>query len=137
VEGHITAPPAVRAEIHQRNVFCVGAVTQPITKDASTTISLYKETTSIELPQHKPHLYPLPDTTNPQHPTLTQDPKLTPHPPQRRSYAEVTRNPEYQNSGVNATLNNFLTEFKGLFTQLLNQNSMILSMLTTLINKTH
>ena len=57
--------------------------------------------------------------------------------PQRRSYAEVTKNTEYQNPDVNTTLNNFLAEFKGLFTQLLNQNSMILSMLTTLINKTH
>lgn len=58
-------------------------------------------------------------------------------PPQRRSYAEVTKNPENQNPDVNTTLNNFLAEFKGLITQLLNQNSMILSMLTTLINKTH
>ena len=63
--GHITAPLAVSAEIHQPNVLYVGAVTQPIIKDASTTTSLYKETTRIELPHHKPHLYLLSDTTNP------------------------------------------------------------------------
>jgi hypothetical protein len=32
-------------------------------------------------------------------------------------------------------LTNFLGEFKNMFTQLLNQNSMILTMLTTVINK--
>jgi hypothetical protein len=53
------------------------------------------------------------------------------------SLTEVTNNPENQNPDVNTTLNNFLAEFKGLFTQLLNQNNMVLSMLTTLINKTH
>ena len=79
----------------------------------------------------------IPPTRYDQPSTSNTDPRSNTDPPQRRSYAEVTRNPEYQNSDVNATLNNFLTEFKGLFTQLLNQNSMILSMLTTLINKTH
>ena len=63
--GHITAPLAVSAEIHQQNVLYMGAVTPQIKMDASTTTSLYKETTRIELSQHKPHLYLLPDTTNP------------------------------------------------------------------------
>jgi len=35
------------------------------------------------------------------------------------------------------TLKNLLEEFKELFTQLLQQNSMILNMLTMLINKPH
>jgi hypothetical protein len=33
-------------------------------------------------------------------------------------------------------LNSFLNEFKAMFTQLINQNSMILSMLSTVINNT-
>ena len=78
-----------------------------------------------------PIRYDQPSTSNDQPSTSNTDP------PQRRSYAEVTKNPDYQNPDVDTTLTKFLAEFKGLFTQLLNQNSMILSMLTTLINKTH
>jgi len=85
--GHITALLAVSAEIHLQNVLYVGAITQPIIKAASTIISLYKETTRIEHPQHKPHLYLLSDTTNLlsdttnlQHPTTNpKHPTLTPH----------------------------------------------------------
>ena len=80
-------------------------------------------------------------TQTPFIPPIRYDQPLTPNtdPPQRqrRSYAEVTKNPECQNPDVGTTLNNFLAEFKGLFMQLLHQNSMILSMLTALINKTH
>jgi hypothetical protein len=79
-------------------------------------------------PTHTPYISP---TRYDQPPISNTDPS------QGRSYAEIIKNPEYQNPDVNTTLNNFLAEFKGLFTQLLNQNSMILSMLTTLINKTH
>ena len=56
---------------------------------------------------------------------------------QQRSYAEVTKNHEHQAEDAATTLKHFLEEFKGLFTQLLHQNSMILNILTTLINKTH
>jgi hypothetical protein len=35
---------------------------------------------------------------------------------------------------IGIQMNNFLHEFKAMFTQLINQNSMILSMLTTVIN---
>jgi len=58
-------------------------------------------------------------------------------PQQQRSYADVTKNHEHQVEDTATTLKNFLEEFKGLFTQLLQQNSMILNMLTTLINKPH
>ena len=80
-------------------------------------------------------------TQTPFIPPIRNDQPLTPNTDpsqrQRRSYAEVTKNPECQNPDVDTTLNNFLAEFNRLFTQLLHQNSMILSMLTTLINKTH
>jgi hypothetical protein len=58
-------------------------------------------------------------------------------PQQQSSYADVTKNHEHPVEGTAITLKNFFEEFKGLFTQLLQQNSMILNMLTTLINKSH
>ena len=61
VAGHITAPLAESAETHRQNVPFVGAVTETIIKGASTTTNLHKETTRIELPQHKLHLYLLSD----------------------------------------------------------------------------
>jgi sulfite reductase alpha subunit-like flavoprotein len=57
--------------------------------------------------------------------------------PQQCSYADVTKNHEHQAEDAATTLKNVLEEFKGLFAQLLHQNSIILNMLTTLINKTH
>ena len=47
---------------------------------------------------------------------------------------EIVHHPHTNHSPPSKT---FLEEFKSLFAQLLNQNSMILSMLSTLINKTH
>jgi hypothetical protein len=37
--------------------------------------------------------------------------------------------------GIRTTLKTFLDDFKGLFAQLIHQNSLILNMLTTLLNK--
>lgn len=54
---------------------------------------------------------------------------------QSRSYAEVTRSNTHQIEDTAITLTKFIEEFKGLFNQLLQQNSMILNMLTKLINK--
>jgi hypothetical protein len=39
-----------------------------------------------------------------------------------------------QTDNIGIQLNTFLNEFKTMFSQLINQNSMILSMLTTIIN---
>ena len=58
-------------------------------------------------------------------------------PQQQRSYADVTKNHEHQVEYTAITLKNFLEEFKGLITQLIQQNSMILNMPITLINKPH
>jgi PAX-interacting protein 1 len=54
---------------------------------------------------------------------------------QSRSYTEVARNNTHQFEDTATTLTKCIEEFKGLFNQLLQQNSMILSMLTKLINK--
>jgi len=54
---------------------------------------------------------------------------------QQRSYEDVTKINTNQVKDTAITLTKFLDRFKGLFNQLLQQNSMILNMLTMLINK--
>jgi hypothetical protein len=63
-------------------------------------------------------------------PTKTQ-PSL---PPQHRSYAVVVRNDTQQAEEPLTAIKAFLEDFKGLFAQLLHQNSLILNMLSTIIN---
>lgn len=55
----------------------------------------------------------------------------------QRSYASVLINDNHNNNSndLNTMLTSFINEFKSLFTQLLNQNSMILNLLTKVINK--
>ena len=74
--------------------------------------------------QHDHH--PTPSPTNPPQPQHLQ---------QQRSYASVVSNVPKTADDQNTALQSLLNELKTLFTQLLNQNTMILSMLTTLINK--
>ena len=71
--------------------------------------------------------------------TTTSVPISTPHnlPKQQRSYAEVTNNPAHQDNDLTSALKTFLEDFKGLFAQLLQQNNLILNMITTLLNKPH
>lgn len=62
------------------------------------------------------------------------------HIQQTTSYANVVRgnsNQEPHPETNSTTLNIFLEEFKAMFQQLVQQNSMILTMLTTLISKIH
>ena len=66
----------------------------------------------------------------------------TPQPPSRRqrlTYADIIKGKHTtemdENSPQSCTLSTFLAEFKLMFNQLLQQNSMILNMLTMLINK--
>jgi len=56
---------------------------------------------------------------------------------QQCSYVDVTNNSAQLAEEPTTTLKTFLDEFKGLFAQLVQQNSMILSMLSTLLNKYH
>ena len=52
----------------------------------------------------------------------------------QRTYASVVSNNVKPAEGQISSLQSFLDEFKALFTHLIHQNSMILTMLTTLIN---
>jgi hypothetical protein len=54
---------------------------------------------------------------------------------QPRSYADVTRSSTNQVEDTATILTKLIDEFKGLFNQLLQYNSIILNMLTMLINK--
>jgi hypothetical protein len=54
---------------------------------------------------------------------------------EQRSYADVTISKTNRVEDTAITLTKFIHEFRGLFNQLLQQNSMILKMLTMLINK--
>jgi hypothetical protein len=54
---------------------------------------------------------------------------------QQKSYADIARMNTNQNEEVTGSITKILNEFKGLFNQLLQQNSMVLNMLTMLINK--
>jgi hypothetical protein len=54
---------------------------------------------------------------------------------QQKSYADIARMNNKQDEELTGTITKILNEFKGLFNQLLQQNSMVLNMLTILINK--
>jgi len=56
---------------------------------------------------------------------------------QQRSYADVASNRAQPVEEPMATLKVFLEDLKGLFAQLLQQNSMIINMLTTFLSKSH
>ena len=87
---------------------------------------------------------------NPRHPfpshrtpTLIQDQTFTPptvnpphpHQQQQRSYADVARNSVKPEDESITSLKTLLDDLKGLFSQLIHQNGMILNMLSTLFNK--
>ena len=70
----------------------------------------------------------------PQRPPFQSPPQ---QPQQLRTYADVVNNRLQNTDDTITALTNFLGEFKNLFSQLVHQNSMILNMLTALLNKTH
>jgi hypothetical protein len=70
--------------------------------------------------------------------TFTPSPINPLHPQQQqhqRTYANVVSNNAKPADEQISSLKSFLDEFKALFTQLINQNSMIITMLNTLISK--
>ena len=83
---------------------------------------------------NNPHRTP-PVNSNPL-PTDTYEPTKTQPslPLQQRSYAEVVRNDTQQAEEPLTAIKAFLEDFKGLFAQLLHQNSLILNMLSTILN---
>jgi hypothetical protein len=85
------------------------------------------------------NIYRTPPTRSSPIPTAIPDHTTTPNnlPNQQRSYAKVVGNRVQQDEDSASTLKTFLEDFKRLFAQLLQQNSLILNMLTTLLNKPH
>jgi hypothetical protein len=63
------------------------------------------------------------------------NPQQPHHQQQQRTYASVVSNDAKTAEEQTSPLKSFIDEFKTLITQLINQNSMILAMLTTQINK--
>ena len=74
-------------------------------------------------------------TAPPYNPQQQQQQHQQPQQQQQRSYADVISNRAQLAEEPTTTLKTFVDEFKGLFAQLVQQNSMILSMLSTLLNK--
>jgi hypothetical protein len=72
-------------------------------------------------------------------------PPLNPNQPLTQMYSTpqmpysqaATQNQQPANNNITEPLTIFVKEFKAMFSQLLNQNSMILNMLSTVINKFH
>ena len=81
-------------------------------------------------PHRNPSVNPTPSPTE-NHVLPRSQPNL---PLQQRSYAEVVRNDKQQAEEPLSAIKTVIEEFKGLFTQLLHQNSLILNMLSTIIN---
>lgn len=52
-----------------------------------------------------------------------------------KTYSQVVRQEQNNNSTENVTLSKFLDEFKVMFNQLMQQNNMVINMLSTVINK--
>lgn len=80
--------------------------------------------------------------TNTQNQVTTSTPQVQTLPQPRnisktnKTYAQALNTQDTDGiQQLSEKLTDFLEDFKNLFTQLLNQNSMILSMLTTVINK--
>jgi hypothetical protein len=64
-------------------------------------------------------------------------PQRSTAPYQQPSYADIARMNTSHADDITGMLAKFITEFKGLVNQLLQQNSMVLNMLTTLLTKLH
>jgi hypothetical protein len=64
-------------------------------------------------------------------------PATTPKPPPYRSYAEAALSNTATQENPIPILSKLLDEFKNLLQQLLQQNTLVLNMLTTLVNKLH
>jgi hypothetical protein len=81
-------------------------------------------------PNRNPPIHSIPP------PTAAHSPTSTPYSPpqQKRTYAEVVQNDGQQTEDSNSTIKAFLDDLKGLFAQLLHQNSVIINMLSMLLN---
>jgi len=127
---HITAKIVISEGTRQQNVPCVAEITRQITKALSIILISSKETI---------HTEPPPESSIPI-PTSAYNHTTTPHSlplQQQCSYTDVVSNRAKLAEEPTTTLKAFLEEFKGLFAQLIQQSSLILNMLTTILNKPH
>ena len=121
-----TSQIAPSKRTRRRNVPCVAGTTRLTTKAVNTTTTLSKATTHTEPPSKFSSIT---------HGHIRSH-HNSPQPPQQqqRSYAEVVRNDAQQAEELLSAIKVFLEDFKGLFAQLLHQNSLIINMLSTLLN---
>jgi len=121
---------ARKAGIPPQNAPFVAETTRPITKDANAITILSAVEFHIDTPNHRHHAAHGGNTPTP--------PPIAPQQTQQlRTYADVVNNRPQISDDPITTLTTFLEEFENLFSQLIHQNSMILNMLTTLLNKSH
>jgi hypothetical protein len=128
-EGPTTAQIVSSKRTSRRNVPCAEGTPQLTTKAVNIITTLPKATTLTE----PPPVNSAPSPTDTYVPTITQ-PSL---PQQQRSYAEAVRNDTQQAEELLTAIKVFLEDFEGLFAQLLHKNSMILNMLSTILNNKH
>ena len=115
---------------------CVAGTTQRTIKDANVTTASFGVQDPHITPPFSSSTLPTPtysQTAPPYNPQ--QQHQQHQQPQQQRSYADVTSNRAQLAEEPTTTLKTFLDEFKGLFAQLIHQNSTILDMLSTLLNK--
>jgi len=130
VVAHITAKIVISEGTRHQNVPCVVEIIRQTTKAASIIIILSSKETI--------HIEPPPESSITIH-TSAYNHTSSPHslPQQQRRYADVASNHAQLAKVPITTLKAFLEDFKGLFAQLIQQNSMILNILTTILNKPH
>jgi len=130
VVAHIIAKIVLTEGTRQQNAPCVEEITRQTTKVVSIIIILSKETIHTEppLPEKARYQYPLPHTT------ITHLLRV----PHHNNAVTLTQSATVHNSEEPIiTLKAILEDFKGLFAQLIQQNSLILNVLTTILNKPH
>jgi len=123
-----TVQPAARRPIpHRPLVLYVEAIIQQITKDAIFTKN---NTTLSTLPKDRiPNITP---QQTPLHtPRQAHDPNIR---LMHKLYGALNQSPPPPNVNEPISLSTFLREFQAMFQQLIQQNTMILNMLTMLIN---
>ena len=139
VVAHITTKIVISEGTCQQNVPCVTEITQQTTKAASIIIILSsKKTIHIETLTPPERSIPIPTsaynhTTTPHSLPLQQQQQQQ----QQRRYADVASNHAQLAEEPITTLKAFLEDFEGLFAQLIQQNGMIVNMLTMILNKPH
>ena len=126
VEEIIWQPTAENLKKHQPNAPCTQVTILPIT--------VYRDLQNARSKQTNRNLHTPGKQTITQNTTYTTNSR--PHTQTNITYLQVLdrNNINNQTDNIGVQMNTFLNKFKAMFTQLIKQNSMILTMLTTVIN---